>query len=82
MAILVPADYLLEYSMNSNIFMIFILFRIFVDVKMKKWILKVSVDIFFFYIFLTLSILQNLVPGLKCITGSGICACKYKNQES
>ena len=40
MTILVPswsrADYLLEYWINSNIFLIFILFGIFVDNKMKK----------------------------------------------
>ena len=41
MTILVPgwsqADYLLEYSINANIFfLIFILFGIFVDNKMKK----------------------------------------------
>ena len=40
MTILVPgwsrADYLLEYSINSNILLIFILFGIFVDNKLKK----------------------------------------------
>ena len=53
MTILVPgwsrADYLLEYSINSNIiFFIFILFVIFVDNKMKKvGIKKVSLVIYF-----------------------------------
>ena len=52
MTILVPgwsqADYLLENSINSDIFFICILFGIFVDNKMKKsWKQKVSLVIFF-----------------------------------
>ena len=31
------AHYLLEYPINSNIFLILILFGIFVDDNMKKW---------------------------------------------
>ena len=52
MTILVPgwsqADYPLEYSINSNILLILILFGIFVDNKMKKkWNQKgVSSEIF------------------------------------
>ena len=58
------ADYLLEYSINSDIFIICILFEIFVDNKLKKVGIK-KVSLVKILIYLTSSLSQKLVPGLK-----------------
>ena len=85
MTILVPgwsrADYLLEYSVNSFFFMIFILLRIIVDDKMKKVGIKKDSLVKILNIYSTSSMPQKLVPSLKWLTGSGIFAIYQKGSR-
>ena len=60
------ANYLLKYSIKSNIILIFILFGIFVDNKMKKVGIK-KVSLVKFFNILDIVITAKACPGSKMI---------------